>query len=166
VLSPEQMQKIWDLSDTVIYRESVEFIRKIVKKEGNDPLPTSQVRGLFNIAGSASYSQLETFILHQRDRDWAPRQRNVKVFYTELEKLFTNLRTQRLRREFHLVEDKATPQETRQQVDALMVYIAHEFIQHLIAENNLLAQEHEEQRRNHNQQRRSGNPNPQYRNNR
>jgi hypothetical protein len=148
MLSPAQMQKIWDLSDTVIYREAVEFIQRLVKTEGNDPLPPSQVRGLLNITGNSSYSQIEQFILHQRERDWTPRQKNIKVFYTELEKLLTLMRSRRLRSEFHLVDEQAKPQEFRQQVDTLMVYLVREFLQHLIAENNLLVQEKEAQRRN------------------
>ena len=66
MLSPEQMQNIWDLSDTIIYQEAVDFIQRLVKKEGYDPLPPSQVRGLLNITGSSSYSQIEQFIIHQR----------------------------------------------------------------------------------------------------
>ena len=57
------------------------------------------------------------------------------------------LRSQRLRREFHLVDEQAKPQEFRQQVDMLMVYVVREFLQHLTVENNLLAREKEEQRR-------------------
>ena len=34
MLSPEQMQNIWDLSDTIIYQEAVDFIQRMVKKEG------------------------------------------------------------------------------------------------------------------------------------
>ncbi|GCE09296.1 hypothetical protein [Dictyobacter aurantiacus] len=141
MLSPEQMQKIWDISDTTIYREAVAFIHRLVKSEGYDPLPPSQVRGLLNITGNSSYTQIETFIIHQRDRDWTPRQRNIKVFYTELEKIFIAMRSQRLRREFHLVDEQAPPQVLRQQVDMLMVFIVREFLQHLIAENNVLVQE-------------------------
>lgn len=147
MLSPAQMQTIWDLSDTVIYREAVEFMHRLVKTDGNDPLPRSQVQGLLNITGSSSYSQIEQFILHQRDRQWTQRQRNIEVFYKELDKTFKALKTQRLRREFHLVDEKALPQKFLEQVDTLMVYIVREFLQHLIAENNLLLKEKEDQRR-------------------
>ena len=110
MLSQAQIQKIWDLSDTIIYREAVEFIERIVKQEG-DPLPATQIHGLLNIAGSANYAQLEAFIIHQRDRDWAPKQRHIGAFYEELQKFFTTLKTQRLRREFHLLDEQASAQD-------------------------------------------------------
>lgn len=145
MLSQAQIQKIWDLSDTIIYREAVEFIQRIVKQEG-DPLPATQIHGLLNIAGSANYAQLEAFIIHQRDRDWAPRQRHIGAFYEELQKFFTTLKTQRLRREFHLLDEQASAQEWLRQIDILMIYLAREFIQHLLAENGLLLQAKDEQR--------------------
>lgn len=155
MLTAEQMQKVWNLSDTVLYPEAVAFIQRFVQ-EGNDPLPPSQVAGLLNLADNTDYADLAKFIKHQSERDWPPRQKNIKVFYTELEKLFTTMRTQRLRREFHLVDEHAAPQAFIQQVDLFMIAIVREFIQHLAAENNWLAQQHDEQRRNNGQQRSNG----------
>ncbi len=48
-LQPAQLQKIWLLSDTVLYREAVDFVQNLVSRV--DPLPMSQVNGLLNITG-------------------------------------------------------------------------------------------------------------------
>ena len=45
MLSNAQLQKIYLLSDTVLYSEAVSFIRKLVQEEGCAPLPTSQIAG-------------------------------------------------------------------------------------------------------------------------
>lgn len=38
-----QLQKIWLLSDTVLYPEAVSFIHKLVEDQECNPLPASQV---------------------------------------------------------------------------------------------------------------------------
>ncbi len=170
MISPDKMQKLWNLSDTVIYQEAVTFIRRFVNEQGYNPLPTSQIQGLLIKARSNSYSQLNDFIDHQSQRDWPPKQRNVKQFYIELGKFFKELGAKRVRQQFHLLEDDLKPQALQQQFDKIMLLIAHEFIQHLIAENNLLAQEKEgQQKKNNNQQRnnqqqRNNNTHQNYRN--
>lgn len=136
-LTSAQFQKIWLLSDTVLYPEAVSFMRKLVQEQDCDPLPAAQVNGLLSIAESARYKELYEFVVHQRDRNWPPSKRDIKTFYTELEKLFTQMRVKRLRSEFHLLSE--TPgqsnSEMLQEVDALMARLAREFIQHLLAEN-------------------------------
>src|SRR5690348_6859041 len=97
--SEEQLQKIWLLSDTVLYTEAVAFIRRLVNQERYDPLPTSQVNGLLSIADSFKYSELYEFVVHQRDRDWPPSRRHIKTFYTALEQVLTEMRLKRLDRE-------------------------------------------------------------------
>ena len=79
-----QLQKIWLLSDTVLYVEAVAFIQRLVDKEGCNPLPASQVNGLFSIAESSRYSELRQFVEHQRDRDWQPSKRDIKTFEVRL----------------------------------------------------------------------------------
>ena len=44
--TPSQLQKIWLLSDTVLYPEAISFIRNLVEEQECDPLPASQVSGL------------------------------------------------------------------------------------------------------------------------
>jgi len=136
-----QLQKIWLLSDTVLYPEAVSFIHKLVEDQECNPLPASQVSGLLSIAGSSKYDELYRFVLHQRDRDWPPSRRDIKTFYTALEEVLSLMRRKRLKDEFHLVADAQgqNVQEMRQESDALMALLAREFIQHLMAENGLLA---------------------------
>jgi hypothetical protein len=145
--TPALNQRLLDLSDNELYDEAVALIRRLVDKEGCAPLPTSQVMGLLNIANAASYSELERFIQHQRERDWPPSKRDIKTLYTELEKSFRDMRNRRLRSEFHLLSDGLSPAEANQEVDEIMAALAHEFIQHLVAENGVLAAQRADEQR-------------------
>ena len=139
--TPEQLQQLEFVSDTVLYPEAVAFIQRLVREEGCMPLPASQVAGLLSISKSASYADFSRFIRHQRDRNWPESRKDIKTFYTELEKLLTNIRTKRLRDEFHLVRPSETPKATQQETDDMMIRVAHDLIQHIIAENGLLTVE-------------------------
>lgn len=140
-----QLQKVWLLSDTVLYPEAAAFIRKLVRDQECDPLPTSQVAGLLNIAESLHYDRLYRFILHQRERNWPPSKRDIKTFYTALEEVLSVMRRKRLKDEFRLL-DGINAGELKQETDALMALLAREFIQHLVAENGLVAAELADQR--------------------
>jgi len=146
MLSPALNQRLLDLSDNELYTEAVALIRHLVDKEGCSPLPTSQVMGLLNIANAASYSELERFIQHQRERDWPASKRDIKTFYTELEKSFREMRNRRIRSEFHLLSDGLSPVDANREVDEIMATLAHEFIQHLVAENGVLAAQKADER--------------------
>lgn len=147
-LQPAQLQKIWLLSDTVLYREAVDFVQRLVR-QGDDPLPLSQVNGLLNISDSKSYAELRHFVVHQRDRNWPFPKMNIKRFYTSLEAALEKMRNERLRNEFHLLRDVSgrSIEDIQQEIDALMVLLAHEFIQHMLAENAVLLQHAEEERK-------------------
>ncbi|MGI9061245.1 MAG: hypothetical protein ACR2H5_22010 [Ktedonobacteraceae bacterium] len=147
MLTPAQLKKIWLLSDTVLYPEAVAFMQKHV--QGSQALPNSQVTGLFNAAASVQYPALYQFITHQRDRNWPYAKLHLKKFYTSLEETLTRLHNTRLRNEFHLLEDVPgrSVSETREEVNELMALLACEFIQHVLAENGVLLQSEEEQRR-------------------
>jgi hypothetical protein len=147
--SVAQLQKIWLLSDTVLYREAGDFIRKLVQEHDCDPLPTSQINGLLSIAESASYDALYQFVVHQRDRNWPPSKRDIKTFYTELELVLSQMQRRRLKEEFHLTSaaNGKSVNEIRAEEKALMALLAREFIQHLVAENGLLLVEAEDRRR-------------------
>lgn len=134
-----QLQNIWLLSDTVLYPEAVAFMRRLVREQDCNPLPPSQVNGLLSIAESHQYDKLYDFVLHQRDRDWPPRQRDIKTFYIALEETLTNMQ-RRLRGDFHLVSGarKAGGEHDADEQE-MMALLAREFIQHLVAENGLLA---------------------------
>ena len=147
MLTPAQLKKIWLLSDTVLYPEAVAFMQKHV--QGSEPLPNSQVTGLFNAAASEQYPALYQFVTHQRDRNWPFAKMHIKRFYTSLEETLTRLHRTRLSNEFHLLEDVPGRgvNETRQEMDEVMALLAREFIQHVLAENGVLLQAEEEQRR-------------------
>jgi hypothetical protein len=148
MLSNAQLQKIYLLSDTVLYPEAVSFMRKLVQEQGCDPLPNSQVAGLLSIAEATRYDELHRFVLHQRDRDWPPSKRDIKTFYTALEEVLSVMQRKRLKDEFHMLPDiqGGNVIEARQELDELMALLAREFIQHLVAENGVLAAQKAEER--------------------
>jgi|SRR5437588_607405 len=141
-----QLQKIWLLSDMVLYPEAVAFIRRLVEKEGCNPLPVSQVNGLFSIAESSRYGELRQFVEHQRDRDWPPSKRDIKTFYTRLEQELTRLE-RRLDVEFHLVKDERGRRVSEADENEMLALLVREYIQHIVAENGVIAAELEDQRR-------------------
>jgi hypothetical protein len=154
--SPSQLQKISLLSDTVLYSEAVSFMRKLVRDQECDPLPSSQVAGLLSIAESFKYDELYRFVVHQRDRNWPPSKGDIKKFYTALEEVLSAMFRKRLKDEFHLLTDESghSVNDIRQESNALMGLLAREFIQHLVAENGLLAAELADQRTKQRQSRR------------
>ncbi|SRR5216683_4701083 len=133
--SSEEFERLWNLSDNVLYPEAVTFLQRLVNEKGCATLPTSQVTGLLNIANAATYKELERFIQHQRERNWPMSKKDIETFYTELEKWLTTVKNRRLKDEFHLVQEGGRNEE----IDELMALVAHDFIQHLVAENGVLA---------------------------
>lgn len=140
-LATEQIEKIWLVSDTVLYPEAVTFIRKFVLEDEYNPLPNNQSAGLLNIAEGAKYADLYTLVVHQRDRNWSGSKVDIKTFYTALEKYLAELKNHRLRDEFQLVTNRPTKSEAAAEIDELMLRLARDFIQHLIAENGVFAAE-------------------------
>jgi hypothetical protein len=142
MISNTQLEKVYYLSDTVLYKEAVGLMRSQKDRDGKpQPLPTSQIKGLWNIASSSTYSMLVEFIVHQKLRDWQPSKRFLATFYTELERVFNQMRNQRLRTEFRLLNERDSSQGLVQQADELMILLAREFIQHLVTENLLIEAE-------------------------
>lgn len=133
--SSEAFERFWNLSDNVLYPEAVAFMQRLINEKGCATLPASQVTGLLNIANAATYKELERFIQHQRERNWPMSKKDIETFYTELEKWLTTVKNRRLKDEFHLVQEGGHSEET----DELMALLAQDFIQHLIAENGVLA---------------------------
>jgi len=155
--TPKQLQKVWLLSDTVLYSEAVTFMRGLVRDQECNPLPTSQVAGLLSIAEASDYGELSRFIVHQRERNWPPSKRDIKTFYTALEEVLGTMYRKRLTDEFRLLDGvSASERELKSERDALMALLAREFIQHLVAENGLLAAEVAGQRMQQRQNRRVG----------
>ena len=101
-----------------------------------------------DIAESFRYDELYRFVTHQRDRNWPPSKSDIKTFYTALEEVLSLMQRKRLKDEFHLMPDMQgrSVSEVRQEIDELLARLAHEFIQHLVAENGILAVQKAEER--------------------
>jgi len=142
MISTTQLEKVYYLSDTVLYKEAVGLMRSQKDRDGKpQPLPTSQIKGLWSIANASTYAGLTEFIMHQKLRDWQPAKRFLGSFYTELERVFSQMRNQRLRSEFRLLNERDTSQSLSEQADEIMILLAREFIQHLVVENGLIETE-------------------------
>jgi|SRR5579859_421016 len=146
MLSQKHLQKIELLSDTVLYPESVAFVRRMIQKEKCNPLPTTQVNGLLNIALTLNYDNVRNFAEHQRERNWPSNKRDIKTFYTHLEKELIRLE-QRLDTEFALTKDEHGRPVSSEDERELLGRLTREYIQHLLAENMLAEAEIKEQRR-------------------
>jgi hypothetical protein len=148
MLSNAQLEKVYYLSDTVLYKEAIGLVRTLKDRDGRpQPLPASQVKGLWNIANaSKTYAGLTEFIVHQKLRDWQPNKRFLGSFYTELERVLNQMRNQRLRTEFRILNERDGSQSIVQQADEIMILLAREFIQHLVTENALMETENRDKR--------------------
>src|SRR5215469_1053516 len=161
MISTAQQEKVYYLSDTVLYKEAVGLIRSQKDRDSKlQPLPSSQIKGLWNIANASTYRGLMEFVVHQKIRDWQPAKRFLGAFYTELERVFNQMRNQRLRTEFRILNEKNGSQSISEQADEIMILLAREFIQHLVTENALIETERKDkeqaQRRSFTQKRSGG----------
>ncbi len=138
-LTLAQVHKINVISDTVLYPEAAALVRQLVEEEECDPLPSSQVNGLLNIAGANIYTDLYSFVLHQRDRNWTASKMDIKKFYAALEKYLSDMVRQRVKAEFQLIQEGLDAKQTKQMTEAVMALLAKDFIQHFVAQNNRLA---------------------------
>jgi hypothetical protein len=147
MLSAPLLQRLWDMSDDILYPEAVTFIQRLINEKGCSPLPTSQVMGLLNIANAANYSELMHFIRHQRERNWPDSKKDIKTFYSELDLWFVAMRNRLVRNEFRLLSKGLTPVAANREVDEIMATLAHEFVQHLVAENGVLSSQRADEQR-------------------
>ena len=157
MLSEQQQQQIWQISDTVLYAEAPAFLHQLIHSKGCQPLPPTQMNGLLNYAKSSPYPELEQFIKHQRDRNWPASKLSIRTFYTELERVFTLMRSKRIREEFHLLSSDLTIRQMQEQANEVMAALAYDFIQHLEAENRLLDAWNKDQRQQNRQDQRQQN---------
>ncbi len=148
MLSPAQIKKIWLLSDTVLYRDALNFMQQLLQKPKSAPLSTKQANGLLNSAQAASYGILDLFVARQNSRDWLTDKISVQLFYADCSLFLTNMRRKRLRDEFRLLSDETgrPASEIKREEDELMLLLAREFIQHLVAENGLLLAQQEDEK--------------------
>jgi len=136
MLSHKHLQKIELLSDTILYPEAVAFVRRMIQKERCKPLPATQVNGLLNIALTLKYDDARRFVEHQRERNWPSNKRDIKTFYTHLEKELTRLE-QRLHTEFALTKDERGRRVSAEDEQEMLGLLFREYVQHLLAENML-----------------------------
>jgi hypothetical protein len=136
--SSQHLNILWNASDDTLYFEAVALLRHLVNEKDCIPLPTSQIAGLLNSANASSYTELERFLCHQRDRNWPESRKDIKIFYTGLREKLNTLRKKWLVERFQLVPEGKSAHEVKEEGDKLMALVAREFIQHLIAENMVL----------------------------
>ena len=135
-LTLAQVRKIDVISDTVLYPEATALVKQLIEDEECNPLPSSQIIGLLNIANTNTYTELYRFVLHQRDRNWTASKTDIKKFYTALEKYLSDMARQRVKAEFHLIPEELDVKRTKQMTEIVMAVLAQDFIQHFVAENN------------------------------
>ncbi len=135
--TPAQLQKIWLLSDTVLYPEAVAFMQSFVKRHSNKTLSAHQMNGLLHIAEALKYEQLQRFIANQRSRTWPRDKEYIGIFYQDLEEQLKGLYNRLIQDRFHLLTNEHGHRivRTNQEADLLMALLAREYIQHLVAEN-------------------------------
>jgi hypothetical protein len=132
-LTNAQRKKIWLVSDTILYPEAVTFMRELMEHEEVRQLPkNSQIMGLLNIIKSAKYDDVIDYINHQIERHVD------RVFYEQLRQVLTTIQRKRMQEEFHFVIPQSTKREEDAEKKELMLLLAREFIQHLIAEHGML----------------------------
>jgi hypothetical protein len=132
-LTSAQRKKIYLISDTVFYPEAVALVRKIVEDERVRQLPkNNQMMGLLNIIRSTKYDDVLDFINNQIKR-------NVdETFYEYLRQELNTIHRKRMQDEFQVVIPQPTQREEVAEKKELMLHLAREFIQHLVAETNML----------------------------
>jgi hypothetical protein len=133
-----QRKKVWLVSDTILYTEAVAFMHELIEQEEEKPLPRSQIMGLLNIIRSATYGDVTLYIKHQIERHVH------RAFYNKLEKKLAAMQGRRMQEEFQLFIPQSTKREEDAEKKELMLLLAREFIQHLIAENGMYALTDEE----------------------
>src|SRR5579875_3074027 len=129
LITAEQQAKIRLLSDYELYPQAVQFMRNIAR-----PLPSTQINGLLNVSLGSTYDQLLLFVEHQRDRTtWRNNEQHIPMFYRGLRQKLQALEDY-LPSLYKLRAEKPLPEE----VQALKMALAREFIQHLLAENGYM----------------------------
>jgi 16S rRNA C1402 (ribose-2'-O) methylase RsmI len=131
-LTNEQRKKIYLLSDTVLYPEAVALTRELALDERVRQLPKdSQIMGLLNVSKSATYAEVLVFINRHIERHVD------EVFYDNLRQKLNKIQKERLQNEFELVIPNSIKREEDTQKKELMLLLAREFIQHIIAETGI-----------------------------
>jgi hypothetical protein len=132
-LTETQYKRIWLVSDTVLYPEAVIFMSELVEHEEVKQLPKdAQMMGLLNIIKSSKYDDVLDYINHQIVR-------NIDVvFYKKLLQELKKMQQKRMQEEFQLIIPQSPTQAENAEKKELLLLLAREFIQHIIAESDML----------------------------
>ncbi|MCL4298482.1 MAG: hypothetical protein KJ077_22285 [Anaerolineae bacterium] len=125
--TPDQTQKIRLLSDGVLYREALEFIKTQGIVDGQKQM-TSLTRY------TQSWADLTHFVEHQEERDWPGKRAYYKQFYAALRDYLKSVR-QRVEAEWFPPPRELTKTDKQQWLDHFSILVGREFAQHLAAEN-------------------------------
>jgi hypothetical protein len=126
MITEEQLAKIRLLSDTELYPQAVEFMRGVARQ-----LPPTQINGLLNVSLADTYDQLGKFIEQQGNRTtWRREDTHIPDFYKRLARKLKDLEKEAL----SIMKSRAG-QPSPEDMQALKMLIAREFIQHVLAEN-------------------------------
>jgi len=115
------------LSDTDMYQHAITFVRET---DGIGEIKKKQIAGLMEF--SRSWSELKSFITHQKERDWKGREA-YKTFFASLQQAMDKLRRD-VKDTYELVPPNLTKTETNRITDQYAGLLAREFIQHLATE--------------------------------
>jgi len=121
------------LSDIYLYPEATDLLRRY---QVNYELPKNQqLIGLLTF--SRTWNELLTYVKHQEKRDWGRREEHYKEFYAILRRYLEDPKSGlylRIKTQFNLIPENLNKNEIRALTEAWSDALAHEFIQHLVAE--------------------------------
>lgn len=127
MLTEQEQAQICLLSENEFYPQAVAFMKNLDK-----PLPQTQINGLLNVSLSCTFNELTAFVAHQSQRGTWPRgNEHIPKFYEWLVPKIEQLKRQALM----IVADRAE-RATQEDVEALIMALVREFIQHLLGENS------------------------------
>jgi hypothetical protein len=115
------------LSDTEMYQKAISLTKNTSKI---DSISKTQFLGLMEF--SRSWSDLNNFVKHQKERDWKEKEA-YKVFFNGLHTFLCQLRND-VKEKYKLVSSNLTKAESKNMTDLYAGLLARSFIQHLSAE--------------------------------
>lgn len=135
----EQMEQMRLLSDGELYMAAQTFLQSY------RPPENKQLAGLLEF--SRNMNDLQSFAKHQQSRDWGNKSKeHYKAFYSELNKYLQKLRQQVETPPYSLVTQGLTAKAKKDQVEFFAGWLAREFIQHLVAQAQMMIAEEENQK--------------------
>lgn len=129
MITEKQQAKIRLLSDNELYPQAIEFMRSIGR-----PLPATQINGLLNISLANTYDRLGEFIQRQGNRKtWRREDAHIPDFYKRLPNKLKQIEAY-----VPSIMQLTAEHPSREDMQAVKMLLAREFIQHLLAENGYM----------------------------